>query len=50
MKLAGKSVVVTGGGNGIGEQGIGAGCDVSDPDAIGRLVSAAEDSFGPNDS
>jgi NAD(P)-dependent dehydrogenase (short-subunit alcohol dehydrogenase family) len=82
VKLAGKSVVVTGGGNGIGralaerfaaegargvtvadidaewarktaerlgEQGIGVGCDVSDPDAISRLVSAAEESFGPID-
>ena len=82
MKLAGKSVVVTGGGNGIGRalaerfaaegargvtvadidaewahqvaerigvRGIGVGCDVSDPDAISRLVSTAEDSFGPID-
>jgi NAD(P)-dependent dehydrogenase (short-subunit alcohol dehydrogenase family) len=82
MKVAGKSVVVTGGANGIGralaerfaaegargvtvadidaewahivaerigEHALGVGCDVSDPDAIGRLVSAAEDSFGPID-
>ena len=32
----------------IGEQALGVGCDVSDPDAI-ALVSAAEDSFGPID-
>jgi NAD(P)-dependent dehydrogenase (short-subunit alcohol dehydrogenase family) len=82
VKLAGKSVVVTGGGNGIGRalaerfaaegargvtvadidtgwaqnvaerigvRGIGVGCDVSDPDAISRLVSTAENSFGPID-
>ena len=82
MNIAGRSAVVTGGGNGIGralaerfaaegargvtvadidgewarkvaerigEQGIGVGCDVSDPDAISRLVSTAEDSFGPID-
>jgi NAD(P)-dependent dehydrogenase (short-subunit alcohol dehydrogenase family) len=33
----------------IGERGIGVGCDVSDPDAMSRLVSTAEDSFGPID-
>ena len=82
MNIAGQSVVVTGGGNGIGRalaerfaaegargvtvadidgewarktaerigvRGIGVGCDVSDPDAISRLVSAAENSFGPID-
>jgi NAD(P)-dependent dehydrogenase (short-subunit alcohol dehydrogenase family) len=82
VKLAGKSVVVTGGASGIGralaerfaaegargvtvadidagwahkvamrlgEQGLGVGCDVSDPDAINRLVSTAEASFGPID-
>jgi NAD(P)-dependent dehydrogenase (short-subunit alcohol dehydrogenase family) len=82
LKLAGKSVVVTGGASGIGralaerfaaegargvtvadidagwahkvamrigEQSLGVGCDVSDPDAINRLVSTAEASFGPID-
>ena len=82
MNIAGWSVVVTGGGNGIGRalaerfaaegargvtvadidsewarkmaerigvRGIGVGCDVSDPDAISRLVSTAENSFGPID-
>ena len=82
MKVAGKSVVVTGGASGIGRalaerfaaegargvtvadidtgwaqnvaerigvRGIGVGCDVSDPDAISRLVSTAENSFGPID-
>jgi len=28
---------------------MGVGCDVSDPDAMSRLVSTAEDSFGPID-
>jgi NAD(P)-dependent dehydrogenase (short-subunit alcohol dehydrogenase family) len=82
MKVAGKSVVVTGGASGIGralaerfaaegargvvvadintewakkvaerigERGFGVGCDVSDPDAINRLVSTAQGSFGPID-
>ncbi len=30
----------------IGNRGLGVGCDVSDPDAISRLVSTAEGSFG----
>jgi NAD(P)-dependent dehydrogenase (short-subunit alcohol dehydrogenase family) len=33
----------------IGEQALGVGCDVSDPDAIGRLVDVTQDSFGPID-
>ena len=80
MKVAGKSVVVTGGASGIGRAlaerfategargvvvadinaewaqkiagrigGLGLGCDVGDPDSIARLVSRAEDAFGPID-
>jgi NAD(P)-dependent dehydrogenase (short-subunit alcohol dehydrogenase family) len=82
LKLAGKSVVVTGGASGIGRalaerfaaegargvtvadintewankvaerigsRGLGVGCDVSDPDAIGELVRVAQGSFGPID-
>ena len=33
----------------IGEQALGVSCDVSDPDAIGRLVDVTQDSFGPID-
>jgi NAD(P)-dependent dehydrogenase (short-subunit alcohol dehydrogenase family) len=33
----------------IGARGLGVGCDVSDPDAMNRLVSTAQGSFGPID-
>jgi NAD(P)-dependent dehydrogenase (short-subunit alcohol dehydrogenase family) len=80
MKVAGKSVVVTGGASGIGRAlaerfaaegargvvvadinaewaqkiadrigGLGLGCDVGDPDSVARLVSSAQDAFGPID-
>ncbi len=80
MRVAGKSVVVTGGASGIGRAlaerfaaegargvvvadinaewaqkvatrigGVGAGCDVGDPDAVTELVRTAEQAFGPVD-